>query len=754
MNQTWMLFVDWLARTALGGAAVLLVAWMLMRSTRQPVRQLRIGVVGLGSALMLALLSLAPAWLVIPVSWHAAEPAARQQAAYEKPAPTEDRPAPLLSTPQLPPENSLAMAAPHDTSTFKPVYHEQEPATAANDAPKNNFAIHRFAPVQLARNNEPTPGSHALPLPTQDPVEESLPSGAMTTLAPEAPAPPAEFPWAFVGYLVVAGYFAVACLLLIRLLLGLAAPSWILRGAQPAGPEIQELFDQALIEGRRPRLLVARGLSTPMSCGLFRPTVALPASMAADPDAQKLRWVFAHELAHLRRRDPWVCLLFGLGTALFFFVPWFWSLRRQVRLCQEYLADDYATQESPPEDYARFLLSLSAASALPAGAFGVSGNRSDLFRRVTMLLGFSDRFEQRCPRLWALGLGSGLLTLAVLVSGVGLKANAALAQEKEEAKKEEVKKSEEPKTEAKKEEPKAETKKAEEPKVEPRTFFRRAGGPDLPGLPDEVNEQMKQMQRQQAQMMRKMMRARGGMPGGLGGFDNHLFPERGRLGVIIDEPSPTLVSQLDLPKGQGLVIEEVQGESPAFKAGLKQHDILLEFNGKPVPSEPEEFTKLVAEVKAKTPVDAVVLRKGKKETIKSITMAEMKEPANNFPGFPGNNLPNFGVVAPPLQAIPAPIAPGGNFGFGAGAGQGVMTTTFRNNDNFTTRHQEGSLVITVTGKVADGKAKVNEIKVQDGAESHKYESVDKVAEQYRDKVKNLVDMSEKGSVKIEIKQRD
>ena len=80
-----------------------------------------------------------------------------------------------------------------------------------------------------------------------------------------------------------------------------------------------------------------------------------------------------------------------------------------------------------------------------------------------------------------------------------------------------------------------------------------------------------------------------------------------------------------------------------------------------------------------------------------------------------------------------------------------MTTTFRTNDHFTTRHQEGSLVITLTGKVADGKAAVNEISVQDGGESHTYESVDKVPEKYRDKVKNLVEMSEKGSVKVEVK---
>jgi hypothetical protein len=80
-----------------------------------------------------------------------------------------------------------------------------------------------------------------------------------------------------------------------------------------------------------------------------------------------------------------------------------------------------------------------------------------------------------------------------------------------------------------------------------------------------------------------------------------------------------------------------------------------------------------------------------------------------------------------------------------------MTTVTRTNDRFTTRHQEGSLIITVTGSVADGKAKTNQIHVQDGQVAHDYENVDKVPDQYKDKVKNLVEMSEKGSVKIEIK---
>jgi hypothetical protein len=56
----------------------------------------------------------------------------------------------------------------------------------------------------------------------------------------------------------------------------------------------------------------------------------------------------------------------------------------------------------------------------------------------------------------------------------------------------------------------------------------------------------------------------------------------------------------------------------------------------------------------------------------------------------------------------------------------------------------------VTGTVADGKAKVNKIQVQDGGVAHSYESTDKVPEEYRDKVKSLVQMTQKSNIKIEI----
>jgi membrane-associated protease RseP (regulator of RpoE activity) len=217
-----------------------------------------------------------------------------------------------------------------------------------------------------------------------------------------------------------------------------------------------------------------------------------------------------------------------------------------------------------------------------------------------------------------------------------------------------------------------------------------------------------------------------------------------RLGVRVDPPSDELAEQLDLPKGHGLVVREVVPESAAAKAGLKPHDILLEFNGKAVANRYDELVRMVADIKPDKAIEIVVMRKGKKETIKDVKLPEAKA----APGFPPGGFP-AGAGQPPA-GIPQP-----KFGFqppmGIGGGASVITTMTRTQDRLTLRHQEGTLVITLTGVTTDGKPKIKEIHVQDGGRLEQYESVDKVPERYRDKVQNLVEMSEKGSVRIDIK---
>jgi hypothetical protein len=156
------------------------------------------------------------------------------------------------------------------------------------------------------------------------------------------------------------------------------------------------------------------------------------------------------------------------------------------------------------------------------------------------------------------------------------------------------------------------------------------------------------------------------MPGGgmlrLGAIDDP------RLGASVAKPSDTIVEQLGLTRGQGLVLERVQAQAAAGQGGLENHDIILELDGKAVPSNADEFAKFVDAVKAKTPVDVVVLRKGKKETVKGLTLPEVdpnaRKQQNRFgPRIGIGNMPGGGALPnPPAGGGVRPVQGGGGAG--------------------------------------------------------------------------------------------
>jgi beta-lactamase regulating signal transducer with metallopeptidase domain len=621
--------------------------------------------------------------------------------------------------------------------------------------------------------------------PVPPPEQPPSPPPARVAAVPDF-SPAALGPWLTGAYAVAAG------LLLARWLVGHVALRRLLRSAWPAPAEVVRLFE-TMTRGRlRPRLLVSGRLRVPVSCGLLRPTVLVPATLCKPAAREALRWVFAHELTHLERRDAWACLLFGLGQVVYFILPWFWWLRRQVRLCQEYVADAAAAEQAAHvEDYAQFLLCLTAAPAPAVPATGVVGNSSDLFRRVTMLLEDPLRVERRCPSWLSCGAAGALLALAVCVSGLGLTAATPVRADdeirieladppaKKEVRKVETVRKEQKADKAEKAEKAAKAKKAEKPdfvaeieallealpqaadREEVRAEIKKAiehihkaikeGAFERVRVFRDVDEDVKERVKEAEKRVKEAMKAREeGLQGRLatsqaGGV---------RLGVTAERPGQVLADQLDLPKGQGLVIEDVQPNSPAARAGLKPHDILLEIGGKPVPSNVQDLVKLLAEHKPGEAFDVLVLRKGKKETIKGVKLGEGRA-SQRIQSKQAEGKIQSKPAEGKLQSQPREGAKSGAFAAAeAQAGDGrrtVMTTTFRTDDRFTTRHQEGSLIITVTGKAGEGKAKVEEIQVQDGDRTNKYNSVNRVPQQYRDKVKNLIDMAEKSNIKIEIK---
>src|SRR5262249_44874376 len=211
-----------------------------------------------------------------------------------------------------------------------------------------------------------------------------------------------------------------------------------------------------------------------------------------------------------------------------------------------------------------------------------------------------------------------------------------------------------------------------------------------------------------------------------------------RLGATLQKPSRVLVEQLDLPDKQGLVLNQVRANSAAAKAGLKANDILLELNDKAVPSNVEQFVKQLNEIKKDTPVDAVVLRKGKRETVKGLKLGDV--PANPFGNLPNvPNLPNIQIQ--PLQAVPGNFRPAGI----------SMNTTRGADGSFTTKYKEGVIAITLQGKMEGNKANVSSIEIRDGDQTSTYKTISDVPEDLREDVRALIRAVESGKVTNRIK---
>lgn len=101
-----------------------------------------------------------------------------------------------------------------------------------------------------------------------------------------------------------------------------------------------------------------------------------------------------------------------------------------------------------------------------------------------------------------------------------------------------------------------------------------------------------------------------------------------RIGVRVAEADEALRSQLGLSGDQGLVVTEVVEESPAAKAGIELHDILLEFGGKPLKTT-EDLTSQVQEVGDRA-ATMEFIRKGERQSVRVTPERQSAQPLVNF----------------------------------------------------------------------------------------------------------------------------
>jgi serine protease Do len=104
-------------------------------------------------------------------------------------------------------------------------------------------------------------------------------------------------------------------------------------------------------------------------------------------------------------------------------------------------------------------------------------------------------------------------------------------------------------------------------------------------------------------------------------LEEHGKVSRGWLGVQIQQVTPAIAASLGLKGEHGALVAVVTPDSPGAKAGLKQGDVILTFNGNEV-SRLRDLPRLVAETAPETGVKMKVWRNGQTEELHA-TLGEL-----------------------------------------------------------------------------------------------------------------------------------
>jgi beta-lactamase regulating signal transducer with metallopeptidase domain len=262
---------------------------------------------------------------------------------------------------------------------------------------------------------EPTVDGASLDAPGMD---EPLPGAVITAADLEAPwvtalrslnAEQISF-WALRAWL--AGTAALAAWQVARILRfrrklrrAVPAPDWMVA-------ETEQIAARMKLSA--PLTLVVPGISVPMLWCLGRAKLLLPAHLVETLGTERWRGILAHELAHLRRGDPWVGRLELVASLLWWWNPLFLLARRRLDAEAELACDAWVVWALPADRlvYAETMLAICSSLAKPAAhpsapMLGVTGAGRFFERRLTMILGDHVPCRLSFPAL----LGTGLLAL-------------------------------------------------------------------------------------------------------------------------------------------------------------------------------------------------------------------------------------------------------------------------------------------------------------------------------------------------------
>ena len=208
------------------------------------------------------------------------------------------------------------------------------------------------------------------------------------------------------GVLVMAGYVCVRNISL-----------WLMvkRERPITEQEILDLLEDCKMEMGVQTIIgvvVSDKIKSPALFGFIRPRLLLPQGMLEAYGLEELRYVFIHELAHLRQRDIYFGWLMALLQVAHWFNPLMWFAFGRMRADRELACDGLAISmmgaDEPPrygQTMVNILENFSQVRYMPSVA-GILEDKSQIERRIKMIADYKKTSRSR----WA----GAMLLLAVL----------------------------------------------------------------------------------------------------------------------------------------------------------------------------------------------------------------------------------------------------------------------------------------------------------------------------------------------------
>jgi serine protease Do len=126
---------------------------------------------------------------------------------------------------------------------------------------------------------------------------------------------------------------------------------------------------------------------------------------------------------------------------------------------------------------------------------------------------------------------------------------------------------------------------------------------------------------------------------------------RAWLGVVIQDVTRDLAESFGMDRPEGALVAQVLPDSPAAKAGLEPGDVIVEFNGRDIPSS-GSLPPMVGRAGVGSTAPVVVLRDGERRSI-DVTLEQLPEsagrPSRTQPGGPDGEFEELGMTVEPLN---------------------------------------------------------------------------------------------------------